>query len=52
MSEGTGGKQIISRRTAIRELNIVPEEELDEEEQRIEKEEAATADAFNNEPTL
>ena len=52
MSDGTGGKQIISRRTAIRELNIVPEEELDDEEQRIEKEEAATADAFQNEPTL
>lgn len=52
MSDGTGGKQIISRRTAIRELNLVPEEELDEEEKRIEDEEATKADAFQNEPTF
>lgn len=52
MSDGTGGKQIISRRTAIRELNLVPEEELDEEEKRIEDEEATKADVFQNEPTF
>lgn len=52
MSDGTGGKQIISRRTAIRELGIVPEEETDEEEKRIESDETQASDAFNNEPTI
>ena len=52
MSDGTGGKAVISRRTAIRELNIVPEEELDDEEKRIEQDEAAAADSFNNEPAM
>ena len=52
MSDATGGKPIVSRRTAIREINIVPEEEVDEEEQRIIDEENAAADAFSNEPTM
>ncbi len=52
MSDGTGGKQIISRRTAIRELNLVPEEEVDGEEERIVQDEAAAADAFASEPTV
>ncbi len=43
---------VISRRTAIRELNIVPEEELDDEEKRIEQDETAAADSFNNEPAM
>lgn len=52
MSDATGGKPIVSRRTAIREINIVPEEEVDEEEQRIIDEENAAADTFSNEPTM
>lgn len=52
MSDGTGGKQIVSRRTAIREVGLVPEEEIEDEEKRIEDEEAASADAFANEPTV
>lgn len=52
MSDATGGKQIVSRRTAIREIGIVPEGEVDEEEARIEEEEAAAEDAFTNEPTM
>ena len=51
MSDGTGGKAIISRRTAIRELDLVPEEEIESEEQRIEADETAAGDIFANEPT-
>jgi len=52
MSDGTGGKAIISRKTAIRELDLVPEEEVEEEEKRIEQDEATATDGFNNEPTF
>lgn len=52
MSDATGGKQIVSRKTAIRQINLVPEEEVDDEEKRIEEEEAAAEDAFTNEPTM
>lgn len=52
MSDGTGGKAIISRRTAIRELDLVPEEEVEEEEKRIGEDEASVADAFTNEPVV
>ena len=52
MSDATGGKPIVSRRTAIRRLKMVPEEEVEEEEKRIEQEEAMANDAFTNEPTM
>ncbi len=52
MSDATGGKAVMSRRTAIRELNLVPEEEVEEEERRIGEDEAAVNDAFSNEPTM
>lgn len=52
MSDGTGGKAIISRRTAIRELDLVPEEEVEEEEKRIGEDEASMVDAFSNEPVV
>lgn len=52
MSDATGGKAVMSRRTAIRELNLVPEEEVEEEERRIDEDESSMSDAFSNEPTL
>lgn len=50
-SNATGGKAVASRRTIIRRIGLVPEEEIDEELQRIEEEEAKINDAFMNEPT-
>ena len=47
----TNGKAVASRRTIVRRLGLVPEEELDEEIKRIDEEEQATNDLFNNEPT-
>jgi hypothetical protein len=50
-TNATGGKAIASRRTAIRRLGWVPEEEIDNEIEQIDKEETATTNAFTNEPT-
>ena len=47
----TNGKAVASRRTIVRRLGLVPEEELDEEIKRIDEEEKVTNDLFNNEPT-
>lgn len=48
IERATDGKAIMSRRTGIRMLGAVPEEEVEAEEQRIMEEEAAeTADIFN-----
>ena len=47
----TNGKAVASRRTIVRRLGLVPEEELDEEIKRIDEEEQVTNDLFNNEPT-
>lgn len=51
IDRATDGKAVMSRRTGIRLLGEVPEEEIDAEEQRIIEEESSTADIFNNEPT-
>lgn len=48
----TNGKAVASRRTVVRRLGLVPESEIDDELQRIDEEEATTADAFINEPTM
>lgn len=51
-TNATGGKAVASRRTIIRRIGLVPEEEIDEEIERIESEENTASDLFNNEPTI
>ena len=48
-SDATGGKQIVSRRTAVRNLNMV--DDVDEEIKEIEREEAAERAVSISEPT-
>lgn len=50
-TNATGGKAVASRQTIVRRLGLVPEEELEDEIKRIEEDETATNDLFNNEPT-
>ena len=50
-TNATNGKAVASRRTIVRRLGLVPEEELEDELEQIEKEEQTTTDLFNNEPT-
>lgn len=52
LTNATGGKPIMSQRTAVRRLGAVPEEEVDDELQAIADDEASTEDAFNQEPTM
>ncbi len=47
----TGGKAVASRETIVRRIGLVPEEELDDEIERIKQDEEVTTDLFNNEPT-
>lgn len=48
----TNGKAIASRKTMIRRLGLVPEEEIDTELEEIDNEESSSEDLFNNEPTI
>ncbi len=47
----TNGKAVASRRTIVRRIGLVPEEELDEEIERIQQEEQQANNLFANEPT-
>ena len=51
LSDATGGKAVMSQRTAVQRLGAVPEEELDDELQRISDDESRSQDMFMNEPT-
>lgn len=52
LTNATGGKPIMSQRTAVRRLGAVPEEEVDDELQAIADDEASSEDAFAQEPTM
>lgn len=52
LSDATGGKAVMSQRTAVQRLGAVPEEEVDDELQAIKDDETETSDAFMNEPTM
>jgi hypothetical protein len=51
LSDATGGKPVMSQRTAVQRLGAVPEEDVDDELQAIKDDESQTEDAFMNEPT-
>ena len=50
--DATNGKAIMSQRTAVRKLNAVPEQEVDEELLAIAEDENRAEDAFMQEPTI
>lgn len=52
LTDATGGKSIMSQRTAVRRLGAVPEEAVDDELQAIEDDESSTEDVFTNEPAI
>lgn len=51
LSDATGGKAVMSQRTAVQRLGAVPEEEVDDELQAIKDDESQSQDMFMNEPT-
>lgn len=52
LADATGGKAVMSQETAVRRLRAVPEENVQEELQRIQDEETSTLDTFSNQPTI
>lgn len=52
LTDATGGKAVMSQRTAVRKLGAVPEEEVDAELQAIADDDTSTMDAFTQEPTM
>lgn len=52
LSDATGGKPIMSQRTAVKRLGAVPEENVEEELEAIADDETSGIDTFTQEPTV
>lgn len=52
LTDATGGKAVMSQRTAVRKLGAVPEEEVEDELAAIAEDATSEVDAFTQEPTM